>query len=493
MKNLLFTLLAVSCIQITSVFGQIDIEKVEGRCHGIAHDQRLLFGVSEFKFAAASGSHQVGSGLTDMLSNALVECGCFSVVERSRMDDLMDELSLGMDGTVSSKSAAQVGNLLGAQYLVMGTITEFAENESGGGAIGLLKKVGAGVGLTQAHVGLIIKVVEVETGQVILSKSIDKKVKKLGLIGGQGMLGLALAGAYKSKAMEDAIEEAIIETVSYFVAEKGIFNRADSGKPNAVRSETESTCPALLDGSSPTIMVVIPEVHIARRIPDPAGETEIIRKFAEKGFRVVDPTQIESIRSAEEFSKSIGDPAYARNLGLRFGADIIITGEAFSQLAGNKGNMFSCRARVEARAIDTKTGRIIAADGKHAAGADIAEFVAAKSALRNAGSELADYFLAKICEDATLASTGGNTVSSITLEILLQNANFMQVSELEKFLQKDESFSNISKTFQNNAGRFNLTGNKTSDQLAEFIMSTFQNFQLEITALDNSKVILVAL
>jgi len=45
-------------------------------------------------------------------------------------------------------------------------------------------------------------------------------------------------------------------------------------------------------GYRPRIMVVIPEQHFRRKIPDPAAETEIIRQFAKERFYVVDQKQV---------------------------------------------------------------------------------------------------------------------------------------------------------------------------------------------------------
>jgi hypothetical protein len=147
------------------------------------------------------------------------------------------------------------------------------------------------------------------------------------------------------------------------------------------------------------IMVVIPEVHITRRIPDPAGETEIIRKLVERGFEVVDQSVIETIRYGEQVKRAIKNQAQAAALAQNYDADVIIIGEAFSERVANSRGMIVCRARVEARAVKTDTGSIIVADGKHATGRDISENVAAKAALRNAGGQIADYFIGEFLRD----------------------------------------------------------------------------------------------
>lgn len=147
---------------------------------------------------------------------------------------------------------------------------------------------------------------------------------------------------------------------------------------------------------SKKIMVIIPEYHIRRSVPDPAGETEIIKVLIENGYRVVDKDQLARIRYNEQVKEAArGNAHLASKIGNKYGADVIIVGEAFSESIGNviPGGFITCRARIEARAVDTKTGEILAADGKYASGIDLGEFVAGKMAIQNAATELANYFV----------------------------------------------------------------------------------------------------
>lgn len=153
------------------------------------------------------------------------------------------------------------------------------------------------------------------------------------------------------------------------------------------------------------IMVVIPETHILmRRVPDPAGETEIIRVFTEAGYQVVDQTQVAAIRYTPQVEAALRNPTgpEARALTAAHGADILIVGEAFSETVRririDRQTVFSARARVEARAVVIRDGRILAAHGAHAGGMDPAELIAGKIALRKAGGLVGEYLLDKIGE-----------------------------------------------------------------------------------------------
>lgn len=153
----------------------------------------------------------------------------------------------------------------------------------------------------------------------------------------------------------------------------------------------------------PTVCVIIPEWVIIRLVPepvpDPAAETAIINHFLEYGFHMVDQHQIKAIRLSDpELVKRAfeGDSAAIMALSDRFAADILVIGEAFAEVEEQLGRLAlqPARARVEVRAIETATGRIIAADALHTGGIDLTLNAAGKNALQRAGEEIA-YQLAK--------------------------------------------------------------------------------------------------
>lgn len=181
--------------------------------------------------------------------------------------------------------------------------------------------------------------------------------------------------------------------------------------------------------AKPRIMVVIPETHIARRIPDPAGETEVIRRLVEDGFRVVDQKQVAKIReNQQKMQELLGNIDAAAALGLEYGAEIIIYGEAFSETAPPQFGMQSVRARVEARAVRCDTAEIIAAHGLEAGAADTAEFIAAKKALKNAGGLIADYMIEQFSKRAAPAQK--------TVTVTIAGVQFTQLTKIEAAIRE---------------------------------------------------------
>ncbi len=68
-------------------------------------------------------------GLTDMVITDLSKVSSLTVVERARLQSLLDEMGLGMSGLVKEETAPRMGKLLGAARVVQGTFSgKDAEN-----------------------------------------------------------------------------------------------------------------------------------------------------------------------------------------------------------------------------------------------------------------------------------------------------------------------------------------------------------------------------
>ena len=106
---------------------------------------------------------------------------------------------------------------------------------------------------------------------------------------------------------------------------------------------------------------------------NPAAETELSLFLQECGFKLVDE--------------------HSTNR-----AAIAITGEALSEYGMRKGNLQTCRARIEIKARDVASGNIIAVDRQTSVAVDLAEQIAGKSALQNGAGELAGRLIPKLAK-----------------------------------------------------------------------------------------------
>jgi curli biogenesis system outer membrane secretion channel CsgG len=172
------------------------------------------------KFAEQYGAWDLGGGLAAQLTTALVECGHFVVVERAALADVLREQEMAMEKVVSKESATKVGQLLGAQLLVKGSVTEFEQAAGGGGLkIGIgLPIPGLGIGgagnVVQAHVGIDLRLIDTASGEVIRSVRAEGKASKTGVAVGIDVHNVSFGGdAFKVTPLGIATREAIERAV----------------------------------------------------------------------------------------------------------------------------------------------------------------------------------------------------------------------------------------------------------------------------------------
>ncbi len=125
----------------------------------------------------------------------------------------------------------------------------------------------------------------------------------------------------------------------------------------------------------PTVFIHVTERHVGQATIDPAAETELMLLCKETGFEVIDPKS----GSAQQ-------------------ADVVITGEGFSEFGMRRGNLVSVKARVEIKATDRVSNKVLATDRQVAVVVDLTEQIAGKSALQKAALEIAQRLLPKVVE-----------------------------------------------------------------------------------------------
>jgi curli biogenesis system outer membrane secretion channel CsgG len=139
------------------------------------------------RFAEQYGVWDVGGGLAAQLTTALVESGAFIVVERTALADVLREQEMALEKLVTKDTASRVGQLLGAQLLVKGAVTEFEQAAGGGGVrlgIGLPVPglgLGGGASTVRAHVAIDLRLIDTSSGQVVRSVRAEGKASKSGV------------------------------------------------------------------------------------------------------------------------------------------------------------------------------------------------------------------------------------------------------------------------------------------------------------------------
>ncbi len=183
-----------------------------------AGDGRPVVGVAEFtnQSAAAWWSGGVGWELSGMLSNELSSSGDFHVVERQKMQNVLEEQNLAASGRVASGTGAKIGKLTGAQYLVTGTVTAYQENTSSTGGGLSFKGIGLGGKSSEAYLAVDLRVINTTTGDVDFSRTVEGRSKSSGVAVGvyRGGFGGNLAHEENTPTGK-AIRAALVEITDY--------------------------------------------------------------------------------------------------------------------------------------------------------------------------------------------------------------------------------------------------------------------------------------
>ena len=115
---------------------------------GLAWGQRTTIALLEFEGKGVSQSET--STLTDRLRDEILKKGVYNVLERGLMDDVLKEQGFQQSGCVTSECAVEVGNMLGVQQMIGGSI----------GKVGNMYTVSA-------------RIIDVGTGEVLKSANYD--------------------------------------------------------------------------------------------------------------------------------------------------------------------------------------------------------------------------------------------------------------------------------------------------------------------------------
>jgi curli biogenesis system outer membrane secretion channel CsgG len=119
----------------------------------------------------------------DVFVTELVKSGKFRVVEREQLAALMEEKNLTLSGDVDPSTAVKIGKLLGVNYLLTGSVTEYGNTNVGGGGFGV------SAGKRKFVAALNARLISTDTGEVVWADEASKeeasvKVSVFGVGGG---------------------------------------------------------------------------------------------------------------------------------------------------------------------------------------------------------------------------------------------------------------------------------------------------------------------
>ncbi len=149
----------------------------------------------------------LGHAATDELITQLVRTGLFSVVEREQLDAILSEQNLGQSGRVNASTAAAIGEVLGVQVVLMGSITQFSIDTKKAG-IG-----GFGASFSEAESILHVRVVNTSTAEIMLVAQGDGAKR----FGGAAVNNIRFEQQFDAGIAQEALRPAVGKAVEEII------------------------------------------------------------------------------------------------------------------------------------------------------------------------------------------------------------------------------------------------------------------------------------
>jgi len=322
--------------------------------------------------------------IRDGLINNLTMQDGLRVVERAKLSEGLAELRMGAEGTLDPATALKLGKIVGARVIILGNI------------------------------------VKLDDKLTVTARLMNAETSELAAVRVEGS---------RSELM--ALVDQLAQAIAYRIATDngGVLTRKTSDSELAdIRAKQQAVRSAIAGKKLPRVLVMVPETHLGQRIPDPAGETELILWFTDCGFplacaeysgvHVPSPagettmdTDVNVVRNRglrnEARDTTIASRAVSRIIQgdlsderekLAQIADVLIIGEGISERGTEREGLISSKGRLEVKAIDVKSGAVLLADSAYGAGVDVAERIAGKRALQVAGRDLAAKLIPALVE-----------------------------------------------------------------------------------------------
>jgi curli biogenesis system outer membrane secretion channel CsgG len=171
--------------------------------------------------------YHVGRAAQDMMVTALVKGDSFRVVDRERLQALMQEKNLSLSGDVDPKTAVKVGKMLGVEYLIVGSITEFGVTNSGASAPGFGGLPSFSMKTQRMDAAIDARAINTSTGEIVWADTAkDTSSDKSVFVGGAG------GGSHDGEKL-DKILRPVVQKLATSVSAKKLDTSGMGGASDA--------------------------------------------------------------------------------------------------------------------------------------------------------------------------------------------------------------------------------------------------------------------
>jgi hypothetical protein len=215
------------------------------------------------------------------------------------------------------------------------------------------------------------------------------------------------------------------------------------------------------------------------------AESTLMEKFLNAGFNVVDPQTVRANITRDKALRMLeGDSAAAAAEGLKYGAEVVITGKAYSKNAGGKlfdTRMQSLQAVVQARVVRTDSAKVISSRSSSGTKAHIDELQGGTLAIKEASETLSNSLMQDIIKQWKGEVYGRSQEITLMISGLV---SYRHLAAIKRFLEKEmQGVRSINqRSFMGGNAELMLDyGGKSSNIADELASRRFTGFRLEPT------------
>lgn len=145
---------------------------------------------------------------SEYIINGLVNKHCFNIMDKDMVMQQLKAENLTTVGLIDPDTAKRIGDLLHTRYIIYGNVTNVSISDTG---TQILTNIGGGVNVCTVKAHVIARVMDVETGDILMAVKGDGKSKSsfVKLHAGNGLTGMKVLKIGTVNVTMDSVHNAI--------------------------------------------------------------------------------------------------------------------------------------------------------------------------------------------------------------------------------------------------------------------------------------------
>lgn len=247
----------------------------------------------------------------------------------------------------------------------------------------------------------------------------------------------------------------------------------------------------------PRVMMIVDEKSLGT-IPTAEVEAMAVKKLLENNVRVVDQDMVRAnVSKDQQLLKMAGDNRGAAALGLQYGADVIIIGEAVAKPSARRiadSNLRTYQAVATLRAVRTDNSSTIASSSESSSVIDVDDASGSSKALKMAGAKSLDAIIPAMLDAWEAGGAPAGTVTHVVMTVGGVDQMWKLKAIRESLQAKTDKARNVrQKSYTAGVAVFEADSTVPVEEFAEFlVLSPPNGLKIQVLNIESGKIDLKA-